>query len=101
MLHKQSVLHDAPVSLLEKRPNHAEIERRIASALAEADDLDDTDVRVFVVGHEASLMGKVASNRQAHRAERIALSANGIRRVRNMIEVKERSRDARAQSRTL
>ncbi|TCT40308.1 BON domain-containing protein [Martelella mediterranea] len=101
MLHKRAEFFGEQVSETEKWPSSAETEERLAAELAAVGNIDATEVEVAVTGSEARLMGEVALSEEIETATRIALSVEGIEKVRNALKVKDTQVDLQAQSRSL
>ena len=101
MLHKRAEFFGEQVSETEKWASSAETEERLAAELAAVGNIDATEVEVAVTGSEARLMGEVALSEEIETATRIALSIEGIEKVRNALKVKDPQVDLQAQSRSL
>ncbi|WP_180901403.1 BON domain-containing protein [Martelella soudanensis] len=108
MVLKKATFYGDPVEATEDWNPDARKEDAIASELASSGLVDATEVHVTVKGEEARLTGEVYLREEIAVAGNIALSVEGIKRVRNAIHPKERhlrstgkEDDARAQSRTL
>ena len=63
------------------------IREELNEYLTDADDLDASGVTVEVAEGVATLGGSVPQRRMKHRAEDIAVASNGVRDVRNEIQV--------------
>ncbi|MGV0910032.1 BON domain-containing protein [Martelella sp. FOR1707] len=108
MVLKKAAFYGEPVEDTEEWNPDARREDEIASELASSGLLDASEVHVTVKGEEARLTGEVYMREEIAVAGNIALSVEGIKRVRNAIRPKQRhlrsagkEDDARAQSRTL
>ncbi|MDQ2702141.1 MAG: BON domain-containing protein [Pseudomonadota bacterium] len=63
------------------------ISEELNERLADADDLDASDITMEVTDGVAILGGTVPQRRMKHRAEDIAVACSGVRDVRNQIQV--------------
>ena len=65
----------------------AQLESDVASALANASEVDAVDVRVTAIGGQVTLAGRVAREEEIAKCGEIALMTDGVVGIHNHIEV--------------
>lgn len=85
MVFKPPMFYDQEPTIEVENPPQAELETRVADALATSFGVDATDVSVVAEGSKIVLTGTVLDSAGIERATEIAASVIGVSEVRNLI----------------
>ncbi|MGE7367498.1 BON domain-containing protein [Neorhizobium sp. NPDC001467] len=85
MVFKPPMFNDQEPTIEVENPPAAELETRVADALATNFGVDASDVKVVASGSDITLTGTVLDAKEIERATEVAASVEGVSHVRNMI----------------
>lgn len=81
MIFKPQSFHGEPPAVVEEHPPEAELEQRVAEAIALTDATGALDLKVVASGSEIFLLSAASSEQEMERAVETALSVNGVTKV--------------------
>ena len=81
MIFKPQRFHGTAPEVAEEFPAEAELEQRVADALAASDGVGAEGLRVVATGKEILLFGGVAKREEMDRAVEVALAVPGVEKV--------------------